>query len=398
MEKKPLLGVGRNVVALGVVSFFTDVSSEMIFPILPIFLTSVLGAGKEIVGLVEGIADSMSSIFDILVGYFSDKFRRRKDFVVAGYGLSSIVKLGFALSTTWWHVLIMRGLERVGKGLRTAPRDSIIAASVSEKTRGRAFGLHRTMDTAGAVVGPILAYLIISRNLILNWFGQMNSVYYSVFNVALIPAFIAVAILVLLVREPRKPAEIKRKHPFWDSLKQTSEKYRKFLAVSVFFSIAYFSFAFFIVRAADIGVKPEDVLLMYILYNITYMLFSVPVGVLSDKIGRKPVIAGAFALYGLVCLGFAFASSWWHAALLFAVYGVFVATDDSVNKAYISDLEPDRIRGMAIGAYNTATAAAYLPASLLVGILWSTQGPVVGFGVAAVIAIISAFALMVYGK
>jgi MFS family permease len=254
------------------------------------------------------------------------------------------------------------------------------------------------MDTAGAVVGPILAYLIISRNLILNWFGQMNSVYYSVFNVALIPAFIAVAILVLLVREPRKPAEIKRKHPFWDSLKQTSEKYRKFLAVSVFFSIAYFSFAFFIVRAADIGVKPEDVLLMYILYNITYMLFSVPVGVLSDKIGRKPVIAGAFALYGLVCLGFAFASSWWHAALLFAVYGVFVATDDSVNKAYISDLEPDRIRGMAIGAYNTATAAAYLPASLLVGILWSTQGPVVGFGVAAVIAIISAFALMVYGK
>jgi MFS family permease len=392
MEKKPLLGVGRNIVALGVVSFFTDVSSEMIFPILPIFLTSVLGASKEMVGLVEGIADSMSSIFDILVGYFSDKFRRRKDFVAAGYGLSSVVKVGFALSTQWWHVLIMRGLERVGKGLRTAPRDSIIAASVNEKTRGRAFGLHRAMDTAGAVVGPVLAYLI------LRWMGETGSAYYSIFYAAIIPAFIAVAVLMLFVREPRKPAEIKRKHPFWDSLRQTSQEYRKFLAVSVFFSIAYFSFAFFIVRAADIGVKPEDVLLMYVLYNITYMLFSVPAGILSDKIGRRPVIAGAFALYGLICLGFGFASSWWHAALLFAVYGVFVATDDSVNKAYVSDLEPDRIRGMAIGAYNTATAAAYLPASLLVGVLWSTQGPVVGFGVAAVISIISAAALMVYGK
>ncbi|MCX6777142.1 MAG: MFS transporter [Candidatus Micrarchaeota archaeon] len=392
MEKKPLLGVGRNIVALGVVSFFTDVSSEMIFPILPIFLTSVLGASKEVVGLIEGIADSISSIFDILVGYFSDKFRRRKDFVTAGYGLSSLVKVGFALSTQWWHVLIMRGLERVGKGLRTAPRDSIIAASVNEKTRGRAFGLHRAMDTAGAVVGPILTYLI------LRWMGEGGSAYYSIFYAAIIPAFIAVAILMLFVREPRKPAEIKRKHPFWDSLRQTSQKYRKFLAVSVFFSIAYFSFAFFIVRAADIGVKPEDVLLMYILYNITYMLFAVPIGSLSDKIGRKPVIAGAFALYGLVCLGFAFAGTWWHAAILFAVYGIFVATDESVNKAYISDLEPDRRRGMALGAYNTATAAAYLPASLLVGILWSTQGPVAGFGVAAVISLIAAAAMLLCCK
>lgn len=391
-EKKPLLGVGSNIVALGVVSFFTDVSSEMIFPLLPIFLTSVLGAGKELVGLIEGIADSISSIFDILVGYFSDKFERRKDFVVAGYGLSSIVKIGFVLSTSWWHVLIMRGLERVGKGLRTAPRDSIIAASVNEKIRGRAFGLHRAMDSAGAVVGPVLAYFI------LKLFGETNSAYYDVFKAALIPAFIAVAVLILFVREPRKPAEIKRKHPFWDSLQRTSGRYKKFLAVSVFFSIAYFSFAFFIVRATDIGVKPEDVLLMYILYNIMYMLFSVPVGTLSDRIGRKPVIAGAFALYGLVCLGFAFASLWWHAALLFAVYGIFVATDDSVNKAYVSDLEPDRIRGMALGAYNTATAAAYLPASILVGILWSTQGPVVGFGVAAVIAVVSAAAMLVFSK
>jgi MFS family permease len=392
MEKKPLLGVGSNVVALGIVSFFTDVSSEMIFPILPIFLVSILGASTAIVGLIEGVADSMASIFDIFVGYFSDKFKRRKDFVTAGYGVSSVMKIGFALSTTWWQVFIVSSLERVGKGLRTAPRDSIIAASVNEKTRGRAFGLDRALDTAGAVVGPILAYLILA------WRGQGSSGYYSVFELAIIPAFIAVALIILFVREPKKPPEIKRKHPFWDSLRQTSEKYRKFLAVSVLFSLAYFSFAFFIVRAADIGVQPADVLLMYVLYNIMYMLFSVPVGVLSDRIGRKPVIVASFALYGLICLGFAYASLWWQAALLFAVYGIFVATDDSVNKAYIADMEPDRIRGMALGAYNTATAAAYLPASIVIGIVWAAQGPVVGFGIAAAIAIISAFALMVYGK
>ncbi|QLJ52860.1 MAG: putative MFS-type transporter [Candidatus Fermentimicrarchaeum limneticum] len=392
MAGRKLFGVGRNIIALGAVSFFTDISSEMIFPILPIFLTSILGASKEAVGLIEGVADSMSSIFDILVGYFSDKFRRRKDFVVAGYGFSSIVKIGIALSTAWWHVLIMRGLERVGKGLRTAPRDSIIAASVNKETRGRAFGLHRSMDTLGAVVGPVFAYIV------LRIFGESEAGYRYVFYASLLPAFIAVAVIILFVREPRKKTGIQKKHPFWESLRKTSGEYKKFLLVSVLFSLAYFSFAFFIVRAADIGVKPEDVILLYILYNIIYMLSSVPAGSLSDRIGRKPVIGGAFLLYGVVCLGFAFASSWWHAALLFALYGIFVAADESVNKAYISDLEPDEIRGMALGAYNTAVAAAYLPASILVGVLWTAMGPVVGFGVAAVIAIVSAFALMIYGR
>jgi MFS family permease len=387
-EKKPLLGVGSNIVALGVVSFFTDVSSEMIFPLLPIFITSILGAGKEVLGLIEGVADSAASIFDIVVGYFSDRMQRRKDFVIAGYSLSSLIKIGIALSTTWWHVLIMRGLERVGKSLRTAPRDSIIAASVDEKTRGRAFGLHRAMDTFGAVVGPILAYII------LKIIGESESGYRSVFYAALIPAFIAVAVIILFVREPRKKVELKKRYPFWESLRKTSDMYRKFLAVSVFFSLAYFSFAFFIVRATDIGVRPEDTVLLYIAYNIMYMLSSVPAGSLSDRIGRKPVIAGAFALYGIVCLGFAFASNWWHAAILFVIYGIFVAADDSVNKAYIADLEPDERRGMALGAYNTAVAAIYLPASILVGVLWSTMGAVAGFGVAACIALISAIAML----
>jgi MFS family permease len=388
MAEKPLFGVGRNILALGVVSFFTDVSSEMIFPLLPLFVTSILGAGKEVLGLIEGIADSAASIFDIFVGYFSDRMQRRKDFVIAGYGLSSLIKIGIALSTTWWHVLIMRGLERVGKSLRTAPRDSIIAASVDQKTRGKAFGLHRSMDTLGAVVGPAVAYII------LKVIGESEAGYRSVFYAALLPAFIAITVIILFVREPKRKMELRKRYPFWESLRKTSSHYKKFLAISALFSLAYFSFAFFIVRASDIGVKAEDVILLYILYNITYALSSVPAGSLSDRIGRKPVIGGAFALYGVVCLGFALASTWWHAALLFITYGVFVAADESVNKAYISDLEPDERRGMALGAYNTAVAATYLPASLLVGVLWSAWGPVVGFGTAAVIAIASAFAML----
>jgi len=392
MAEKKLFGVGRNIIALGAVSFFTDVSSEMIFPLLPIFVTSILGAGKEVLGLIEGVADSAASIFDIFVGYFSDRMQRRKDFVIAGYGLSSLIKIGIALSTTWWHVLIMRGLERVGKSLRTAPRDSIIAASVDQKTRGKAFGLHRSMDTLGAVVGPAVAYLI------LKVIGESEAGYRSVFYAALLPAFIAVAGIILFVREPKKKVELKKRYPFWESLRKTSDTYRKFLAVSVLFSLAYFSFAFFIVRAADIGVKAEDTVLLYILYNIIYMLSSVPAGSLSDRIGRKPVIAGAFAIYGIVCLGFAFASTWWHAAILFSLYGVFVAADESVNKAYISDLEPDERRGMALGAYNTAVAATYLPASILVGVLWSTLGPIVGFGVAAVISVVATVAMLLCCK
>jgi len=388
MARKPLFGVGLNIIALGVVSFFTDVSSEMIFPILPLFVTSILGAGKEVLGLIEGVADSISSIFDIFVGYFSDKLRRRKDFVVAGYGLSSVVKVGIAASTTWWHVLVMRALERLGKGVRTAPRDSIIAASIGKKTRGRAFGVHRAMDTFGAVIGPLLAYAI------LRWMGSGEAAYRSVFYAALIPAFIAVVVIIFFVREPKKSARIPRRGSFWKSIGETSIEFRKFLAVSVFFSLAYFSFAFFIVRASDIGVRTEDVILLYVLYNVTYMLSSVPAGSLSDMIGRRPIIGGAFALYGIVCVGFAIASTWWHAAILFAIYGVFVAADESVNKAYISDLEPDERRGMALGAYNTAVAATYLPASLLIGTLWSTVGAAVGFGTAAVIAILSAIAML----
>ena len=383
--------IGGNVITLGIVSFFTDVSSEMVFPNIALFLTLVLGAGKEAVGIVEGVADSIASLVEIFSGYFSDKLGKRKQFVLFGYGLSSFVKLGIALSTTWWMVLVMRGLERIGKGMRTAPRDAIIAASAGKEMRGRAFGLHRAMDTAGAIIGPLLAFWLLSV------FGATGEGYRTVFLIAVIPAFIAVAVIVLFVREPKPEAAPApgTRPSFWETLRQMPQEYKTFLKVSLLFSLSYFSFAFFILRAADIGVKPEDVLLLYVFYNVVYALSSIPGGWLSDKIGRKPVIAGAFALYAVVCAGFALASEWWHAALLFGLYGIFVAADESVNKAYISDMIREDRRSTALGAYNTAIGVAYLPASIMVGVLWTTTGPFAGFAVAAGIALVSAVALLV---
>jgi MFS family permease len=384
--------ISPTVYVLGVVSFLTDVSSEMIFPILPLFLTSVLGAGKELLGLIEGIADSTASLVEIFSGYFSDKSGKRKQFVIAGYGISSLVKVAIALSTTWWQVLIARGLERVGKGIRESPRDALISSSTGAEVRGKAFGIHRAMDTAGAIIGPIIAYFILLQ------FGSLEPGYRTVFLAALVPAFLAVLVIALFVREPEKAVPPKSRPPFWDAVRQMTPQYKTFLKVSLLFSISYFSFAFFIVRAADMGISTELVLAMYVFYNIMYAASSVPVGILSDRIGRKPVIAGAFALYALICLGFAFSGQPWQAALLFGLYGIFVAADDSVNKAYIADMIGEEKRGLALGAYNTAIGAAYLPASIIIGALWTVSGPAVGFSFGAAIAFASALAFWKYVK
>ncbi|MEM3422269.1 MAG: MFS transporter [Candidatus Bilamarchaeaceae archaeon] len=386
-EKKD---IGLDVYILGAVSFLTDVSSEMIFPLIPVFVTTILGAGKEVLGLIEGIADSIASWLEIVSGYVSDKTGKRKQLVVLGYGMSSFVKLGIALSTQWWHVLIMRALERVGKGIRTAPRDAIIAASSSTTARGKAYGLHRMMDTVGAIIGPAIAFFL------LGILGNGESAYRTVFLAALIPAFLAVLLIILFVREPtKKNITPKEKVKFWDALKQLGKEYHTYLKISLFFSLAYFSFAFFIVRANEIGISTENILLLYLFYNIIYAIAAIPTGMLSDKIGRKPMIAGAFALYALICIGFAFVGDFFSLLILFGLYGIFVATDESVNKAYISDMAPPEKRGIAFGAYSTAIGAAYLPASLIAGTLWAIYGALVPLSIAAGISIIAAIAISI---
>ena len=374
----------------------------MIFPILPVFLTAVLGVSTSIVGLIEGIADSASSLLDIFVGFISDLRGKRKDFVIAGYGISSLCKFGIALSTTWPLILVFRAADRIGKSVRTSPRDAIIAASAGKSVRGKAFGLHRAMDTMGAIVGPLLAYFILSIT------GSTAGGYQMVFLLASIPAFLVLVVIYFFVKEPQKSAADKAaqktmaakpaRAAFWASLRQLSSKYKRFLLVSCLFSLSYFSFALLIVRANDIGIAAQDILLVYVLYNIVYALVSMPIGSLSDRIGRRPVIIASFFLYALVLAGFAYISSLWQLAVLFALYGIFVSADESVNKAYISDLTNDKTRGMGLGAYSSAVAAVYLPASVLFGLGWAMFGAIPAFLGAAAVAAVSGIAMAVYAK
>jgi len=381
--------IGPVVWALGLVSFFTDVSSEMVFPLLPVFLTTFLGAGKEILGLIEGIADSVASVVEIVSGYFADRTGKRKQLVALGYGTSSVMKIFIAFSTTWWHVLIARSFERIGKGIRTSPRDAIIASESAPEVRGKAFGIHRAMDTLGAITGPLLALLIFM------YVGETESGYRTVFMFAIIPAFLAVAVLLLFVREPKAAVAPVQKTPFWQAIRQMPQKYMSFLKISLLFSLSYFSFAFFIVRAAELKIPENSIIVLYLMYNVAYAIASVPLGSLSDRIGRIPVIAGSFLVYGLVCIGFALAGSFEHLAVLFVVYGIFVSADESVNKAYISDLIGEERRGTALGAYNTAVGVAYLPASIVAGAVWAAFGAPAAFVLAAGIALVSGVILAI---
>ncbi len=401
MGRGLLQGIQSNVIFLGIASFLNDVSSEMIFPILPLFLTSVLGVGTAIVGLIEGVADSASSLLDILVGYWSDLRGGRKDFVIAGYSVSSLSKFGIALSTTWPLIFICRAADRIGKSVRTPPRDALIAASCAPSARGKAFGLHRAMDTMGAVVGPALAWLILSM------MGGTSEAYRTVFLAAAIPAFLVIAVIFFFVKEPKKekePARMEKNSSrssrprFWDSLRQLSPRYKRFLLISCLFSLSYFSFALLIVRAGEAGVGVENILLVYILYNIVYALASTPIGQWSDKIGRKPVIAASFFLYALVLAGFVYVSALWQLALLFALYGIFVAADESVNKAYLADLSNEKTRGMALGAYSSAVGAVYLPASVLAGASWAAFGSGPTFLAAALVAAAAGVLMAVHMK
>ena len=370
----------KNVLKLGFVSFFTDVSSEMIFPILPIFLTTILKANMAIVGLIEGIAESTSSLLKMVSGYFSDRFKRKKPLVIAGYSLSTATKPLLAVASHWLHVLFVRFSDRVGKGIRTAPRDSLIASSTAKKVRGKYFGLHRMLDTLGAIVGTLIAFLLLKI-----FIGE--NAFRIIFWLSAVPGIIAVLILILGVKESRG-VELKKKFSF--NFKELNPTFKKFLFVLLIFNLANFSYAFFILRAKDIGLLLALIPLVYLVYNIFYAGFSIPAGKLSDKFGRKSIISLGFLLFGLTCLGFAFIANNITIWILFAFYGLFMALTDGVSRAYVSDLVTEEKRGTALGAYHTLVGITVFPANFIGGILWQKINVFAPFVYAAILSIIAA--------
>ena len=381
--------LSRNVKALGWVSFLCDVQSETILPLLPLFITHVLGLNRAYLGLIEGIADSASSLLKVVSGWYSDKIRLRKRPTAAGYILSTLSKPLLAFSTAGGHVLGIRLADRVGKGIRTAPRDALIAESASTGTLGRAFGFHRMMDTFGAVVGTLIAYMAL--NFLSGGMGYRMRLAFllsAVFGVA------AVAVLFIFVREvaPPSPAVEKVGDPPISGKRRG--RLAAFVSVNTLFYLGMFSYAFFLLRAQSLGLAVGTIPLIYLLYNVVYALASFPMGRLADSIGAKPVILLAYASYAILCFGFAFASAAWHAWALFCLYGIHSATVNPASRALVAGLSEARTRATALGVYHASVGLAALPASLIAGVLWDKYGAPAPFLLAGLLALIASAAML----
>jgi len=370
----------RNVWVLGVTSFLTDVSSEMLINLLPLFLANVLGAGTVVIGLIEGLAESVASLLKVISGWLSDKLGRRKWLTVAGYSVSTIVKPILYLASSWSVVLGVRVADRVGKGLRTAPRDALIADSIGESQRGLSFGLHRAMDTAGAFCGLLIAAGVI-------WAMQAGggvlerSTFQKVVLLSIVPAVLAVVVLALGAREIPRRGVVTQVPSL--TLGGFDTRFRGFLVILVLFTLGNSSDAFLILRAQERGLSVLAVMGALLALNLVYTLVSGPAGMLSDRVGRRRVIAGGWLLYGLVYLGFALAGAGWQVWILYALYGVYYGVTEGVARALVADIVKPEQRGTAYGLYNAVVGVTALPASFLAGLLWRGLGPWQGFGPAA---------------
>jgi len=381
--------LNRNVKALGWVSFLCDVHSEAILPLLPLFITQVLGLNRTFLGLIEGAADSAASLLKVASGWYSDRIRRRKNPTTAGYIVSTIAKPFFAFSATGTHVLGIRLLDRVGKGIRTAPRDALLADSASTASLGRAFGFHRMMDTLGAVVGTLLAYVLLNT-----LSGSEGNRIRVVFLLSAVFGVAAVAVLLTFVREP----DVRPHAPFPGTGTSRSGTERRrlgvFVALNTFFHLGVFSYAFFLLRAQSLGLAVVNVPLIYLFYNMVYALAALPMGRLSDSLGRKPVILLAYSSYAVLCLGFARATDIRQAWVLFALYGIHSATVNPASRALVAQLAESRSRATALGVYHTSVGLAVLFSSLVAGILWDTYGATTPFLCAGLVAVIASVAIL----
>jgi len=401
-NEKKYLGVSRNVFFLGWVSLFTDMSSEMIFNVLPLFLLNVLKVGTPIIGLIEGIAEGTASLFKLVSGWLSDRLGRRKSLTVFGYSLSTLSKPFLYIASSWAVVLAVRFTDRVGKGIRDAPRDALVADSTADNERGRSFGFHRAMDTAGAVLGIALAalivYLVEREGLQLTWHAFRALVLSGIG-----PAVLAVLILLFFVREKkkgaqRKPGEPATAQPVREAPAKTTldRRFKLFLLIMVLFTLGNSSDAFLILRAQNLGFSVFWVLILFVAFNLVYALAATPAGVISDKLGRKRVIVVGWTIYVLSYLGLGLASAKWEVWLLFALYGLYYGISEGVTRAFVSDLVPVEKRGTAYGWYHAAVGISLLPASVIAGLLWQYISPAVTFYFGAGMAGVAMLGLLLF--
>lgn len=382
-----------TVFALSFVAFLNDASSDIIYPLLPAFLALSLGATPFAIGLIEGFAESVASILKLFSGYLSDKFGKRKLPVFLGYSLAAVTRPLLAFVSSWPQVLVVRMSDRIGKGIRGAPRDALLASGVPAENRGLAFGFNRAADHLGAVVGPILAFILLSY-IAIDPNEPTAREYQQVFLYASIPVVIGLFVIGFFVKEERAPIPVAERMPIKFSLKQFDGNFKRLLVIVALFTLSNSTDAFLLLRAEQSGVAPAMLPLLWMALHFSKVFFSLLGGDLSDKFGRRSLIFIGWIIYACVYIGFAFVTTAWQAWVLFIIYGAYFGLTEGVEKALVADLVEDEKRGTAFGFYNLFYGITVFPASLLFGLLWSQFGAATAFITSSCISVIAAVLLL----
>ena len=370
-------GISRNVVVLGFVSLLTDLSGQLVFPLLPLYITTMLGAGPVAVGLVEGAAEASASLLKVVSGYWSDKINQRKPFVFFGYSLSALMKPILAFAGNWYAVLAIRVVDRVGKGLRDAPRDAIIAESNDQATLGKAYGFNRALDGLGSVGGALLAFLLLPV------FG-----FIGLFKLAIIPG-LASAGIVSFVKEPARPKGEAKTLSLRVGFAGLTRELKIFVLIAAFFTIGNYNYAFLMLRAQAHGLSNEKTILLYALFYLVYTALSMRAGILSDKFGRKPVILAGYTIFTALSVGLYLFRNLAFTRMSFILFGIFFTLIDGSQRALVSDLSPAEIKGTALGTFHTFTGLAALPAGYIAGQIWTKFSPSATFLFGAIVGAVS---------
>ena len=351
-----------NIVLLGLISFFADISSEMVYPLIPIYLTTVLGATPALVGLIEGIAESTASLLKVFSGYISDKFKRKKALAAAGYSTGIIYKIALFFAASWAGVLAAKVVDRLGKGIRTAPRDVMVADSAQQGKTGKAFGIHKMLDMAGSAIGILIAFLLL-KNL-----GESG--YQNIFLISVIPVVLALILFLFVHENKAKPNEQPKREKFWKRFSSLDKHLKLYLLVAFIFTLGNSSNSFLLMRATDMGFSSTNAILLYFAYNVTAAILSIPVGKLSDKIGKKKLLVSGYIVFALVYIGFAFCPNQGTMIGIFVLYGIYTAMVAGVERAFIAEIAPPDLKGTMLGLHSTVVGIALLPASVIAGLLW----------------------------
>ena len=380
----------QNVYYIGLVSFFADISSEMVYPLIPLYLAAVFGATPALIGLIEGIAESLASLLKVYSGYLTDKYKRKKIVAFSGYATGVVYKIALILATSWSGILAARVIDRIGKGIRTAPRDVMVSESATPGCAGKAFGIHKSMDMAGSAIGILLAFLIL-------YFGDGGYDYKKIFLLSMIPACLSL-LMFSKIKEKKEARIVVPREPFWRNVKLLDSRLKLYILVAFLFTLGNSSNVFLLLRAKSIGFDDTTVILLYFIYNATASLLAVPAGKRSDRVGRKQLLVAGYLVFAVVYMGFAFVEQKALMVLLFVLYGLYTAMIAGVERAFISEISPPQLKGTMLGLHSTVVGVALLPASSIAGILWTVWGAPAPFVFGASLSLLAALVLFLLMK